>query len=106
MLLIVFILFKGNSNSNLAKSSSILKGKKGFIKQLQQWLGDKCKWNLCYRASRDGWSAGQFHQDCDNKGPTVVLIKVDEFIFGGYTDQNWESNSAYRAQSWAGINFT
>ena len=73
----------------MAEVSSILKDERDFITQLQQWLGDKCKWNLCYRASRDGWSARNFHQNCDDKGPTVVLIKVNQFIFGGYTDQNW-----------------
>ena len=61
------------------------------MKQLQKWLGEKCKWNLCYRASRDGWSAQDFHKHCDNKGPTVVLVKANNCIFGGYTDQNWES---------------
>ena len=70
--------------------SDILKGKIGFIKKLQKWLGEKCKWNLCYRASRDGWSAQDFHKHCDNKGPTVVLVKANDCIFGGYTDQNWE----------------
>ena len=75
---------------NLKKSSSILKGKITFIKQLQKWLGEKCKWNLCYRASRDGWSAQDFHRHCDNKGPTVVLVKVNDCIFGGYTDQHWD----------------
>ena len=73
----------------MAKSSSILKGEQAYIKQLQEWLGDKCKWNLRYRASRDGWDAQDFHRLCDNKGPTVVLIKVNNYIFGGYTDQNW-----------------
>jgi hypothetical protein len=61
------------------------------MKQLQKWLGEKCKWNLCYRASRDGWSAQDFHRHCDNKGPTVVLVKANDCIFGGYTDQNWKS---------------
>ena len=61
------------------------------MKQLQKWLGKKCKWNLCYRASRDGWSAQDFHRQCDNKGPTVVLVKANDYIFGGYTDQNWNS---------------
>jgi hypothetical protein len=73
----------------LAKSSDILNGEIAFIKQMQEWLGDKCKWNLCYRASRDGWGGQHFHQHCNNKGPTVVLIKVNNYIFGGYTDQNW-----------------
>ena len=70
-------------------SSSILKEEIAFIKQLQKWLGEKCKWHLCYRASRDGWSAKDFHRHCDNKGPTVVLVKANNYIFGGYTDQNW-----------------
>ena len=69
--------------------SSILKDEIAFAKQLQKWLGEKCKWNLCYRASRDGWSAQDFHRHCDNKGPTVVLIKANNCIFGGYTDKNW-----------------
>ena len=61
---------------DLITSSSILKGEIAFIKQLQKWLGEKCKWNLCYRASRDGWSANDFHKHCDNKGSTVVLMKA------------------------------
>ena len=74
----------------LKTCSSILKGKIDFIRQLQKWLGEKFDWNLCYRASRDGWSAHEFHRNCDNKGPTVVLVKVNNYIFGGYTDQNWQ----------------
>jgi hypothetical protein len=75
---------------NLKTSSSILKGEIAFMKQLQKWLGKKCKWHLCYRASRDGWSVQEFHKHCDNKGPTVVLVKANDCIFGGYTDQHWE----------------
>ena len=60
------------------------------MKQLQNWLGKKCKWNLCYRASTDGWSAQDFHSRCDNKG-TVFLFKASDCIFGGYTDQHWDS---------------
>ena len=61
------------------------------MKQLQKWLEKKCKWNLCYRASRDGWRTQDFHRHCDNKGPTVVLVKANDCTFGGYTDQNWDS---------------
>jgi hypothetical protein len=75
---------------NLKKSSNILKGEIAFIRQLQKWLGEKCKWNLCYRASRDGWRTHDFHHHSDNKGPTVVLVKSNDCIFGGYTDQDWQ----------------
>ena len=66
------------------------------MKQLVKWLGSKCNWNLCYRASRDGWSTPHFHRHCDNKGPTVVLVKANGCIFGGYTDQHWDSGGAWK----------
>ena len=72
-------------------SSNILKREIAFITKLLEWLGEKLKWNLCCKASRDGWSAQDFHRHCDNKGPTVVLVKANDCIFGGYTDQNWDS---------------
>lgn len=49
--------------------------------------------HLLYRGSRDGQRSSKFHELCDNKGPTVTLIKVvitgAKYIFGGYTDQSW-----------------
>jgi len=44
---------------------------------------------LLYRASRNGWAASNFHSCCDNKGPTVTVIKSGNYIFGGCTDQSW-----------------
>ena len=70
-----------------------MKGEISFVKQLHKWMGEKCKWNLCYRASRDGWNAQDFHSHCNNKGPTVVLVKANDCIFGGYTDQHWDSGN-------------
>ncbi|XP_020624692.1 BTB/POZ domain-containing protein KCTD21-like [Orbicella faveolata] len=46
--------------------------------------------NLSYRASRNGWAASNFHSCCDNKGPTVTVIKSGNYIFGGYTEQEWK----------------
>ena len=45
--------------------------------------------NLLYRASRDGWAASNFHSCCDNKGPTVTVIKSGNYIFGGYIEHEW-----------------
>ena len=88
----IIIIGDVSTPENLKKSSSILKGlgEIAFMKQLKKWLGEKCKWNLCYRASRDGWSTQDFHKHSDNKGPTVVLVKSNDCIFGGYTDQDWQ----------------
>ena len=50
---------------------------------------------LLYRASRNGWAASDFHSCCDNKGPTVTVIKSGNYIFGGYTDQSWDGKSYF-----------
>ena len=33
---------------------------------------------MLYRASDNGYSAKCFHQLCDGKGPTVLIVKVCE----------------------------
>ncbi|XP_015772550.1 PREDICTED: roundabout homolog 2-like [Acropora digitifera] len=45
----------------------------------------------CWHAKTDGWAASTFHSNCDGKGPTVVIIQVGSYIFGGYTDLSWSS---------------
>ncbi len=57
--------------------------------KLREWVGDY-KWKLLYRASEHEYSANSFHEYCDDKGPTLVIIKSSEgWIFGGYTTQSW-----------------
>ena len=72
--------------------STILHDHYDYGKQVMTWLGDQFQWRLCYRASVHGWCGQNFHTMCDNKGPTVTIMKVGECIFGGYTDQNWQGN--------------
>ena len=59
-----------------------------------EWLKQfDFKWRLCYRASRDGWEAKDFHSHCDDKKSTVTAVKLaNDFIFGGFTDQSWAGN--------------
>jgi len=47
--------------------------------------------------STDGKRPADFHRCCDNKGPTLVLIKSGEYIFGGYTSKSWESADKFKA---------
>ncbi|RHZ85948.1 hypothetical protein Glove_58g63 [Diversispora epigaea] len=44
------------------------------------------KFKLIYRASCEGFEINNFHNNCDNKGSTVVVIKVrnSEATIGGY----------------------
>ena len=78
-------------SKHFCNESTILNCNYEYEKQLVEWLDvDSFQWCLCYRASRDGWSAQDFHRHCDNKGPTMTLVKVVEYIFGGYSDEGWE----------------
>ena len=56
----------------------------------------------CWRAKTDGWAASTFHSNCDGKGPTVTIIQVGRYIFGGYTDVSWFSGE-YHFISTAGF---
>ena len=44
-----------------------------------------------WHAKIDGWALSTFHSNCDGKGPTVTIIQVGNYIFGGYTDVSWFS---------------
>ena len=59
---------------------------------LKGWLSSqKGKWRLLFRASRDGFAAAVFHSKCDDKGPTVTIVKSGDNIFGGFTEESWRS---------------
>ncbi|KAK8798806.1 hypothetical protein WA158_007890 [Blastocystis sp. Blastoise] len=77
-------------------TSSIILDKRYLETPLVNWLGTEKKWKLLFRASEHEYKASEFHKYCDNKGETVTLIKHignnnHINIFGGYTDQDWES---------------
>ena len=62
---------------------------------LKKWAGDY-KWKLLYRASEHDYTAKSFHEYCDEKRPTFVLIKSDGgWIFGGYTTESWSGRGIY-----------
>ena len=44
---------------------------------------------LLYCASGCGGDHSDFHRCCDNKGPTVTVIKSGNYIFGGFTEKKW-----------------
>ena len=49
------------------------------------------KYNLIYRATRDGDTAKNFHIKCDFIGPNVTLIKTKKgYVFGGFTYKGWK----------------
>ena len=56
------------------------------------------KFTLVYRASRDGFSAEQFHAKCDNIPKTLSIIKARHSgnVFGGYTECTWNHTGTYK----------
>ena len=82
--------------------SSIIKNNLALQFKLIEWIEKKINKNfilqLIFKMSENGFSAKDFHYHCDNKGPTLILIKTkndenDENyrIIGGFTPLNWES---------------
>ena len=75
--------------------SAIVGNDVNYLTHLSTWLkpvaqSKSSRWKRCWRASVDGWAVSTFHSRCDNKGPTVTVIRVGgKYIFGGYTSLSW-----------------
>jgi FtsZ-binding cell division protein ZapB len=55
----------------------------GINDQLTKFNSKTLKLKLIYKSSRDGQKAKDFHYFCDNKGPTVTIIKTKKMSFLG-----------------------
>ena len=95
-----YIKKENNCKINLNIDSKILENESQYKNILVEWLKSPNK-NikninniiLLYRGSRDGFEAKKFHEKCDYKGETLVIIKSnDDYIFGGYIEINWDSS--------------
>ena len=51
---------------------------------------------LLYRGTRDGVMSSDFHNKCNDQGPTITLFKNEKGnIFGGYSPISWTSQDKY-----------
>ena len=67
---------------DLAPISKLFKLSDFFIK----------KWQLVYRASRDGFNPTIFHEKCDVLKNSLIIAKTTkDQVFGGYTNASWGS---------------
>ncbi|KAL9963218.1 hypothetical protein ACROYT_G032396 [Oculina patagonica] len=86
---------KTTSSAASIEDSEILKGDPSYLKALGDFLKpvvqSNSHWKRCWRASVDGWASTTFHTNCDNKGPTVTIVRVGKYIFGGYANISWTS---------------
>ena len=63
-----------------------------FILDQISGFHDGVKLKRRFLMSRDGKRAIEFHRRCDNKGPTITLIRTaGGVVCGGYTSQPWRS---------------
>ncbi|CAB4377870.1 unnamed protein product [Rhizophagus irregularis] len=55
--------------------------------------------DLLYRVSRDSNTPATYHAKCDNKGPTIVVVKISnsEKIVGGYNPLIWISTNQVKS---------
>ena len=92
---------------NLTLTSAILNKVQGkYLEQLKTFLypvlqnAPPNKFVRCWHAQTDGWAASTFHNNCDGKGPTVTIIQVGSYIFGGYVDKSWASEYYFYYHRW------
>ena len=76
------------------EDSVIVGNNRNYLRNLTKWLSPVAQsvnstWKLCWCASVNGWDKRTFHSLCDNKGPTVTIVRVGKYIFGGYSSVSW-----------------
>lgn len=56
------------------------------------------KWELIYKATKDGFGAKDFHRCSDDKGPTMTIIQsqTGDYLFGGYAEVSWGCDGCYK----------
>ncbi|POG76867.1 hypothetical protein GLOIN_2v1553358, partial [Rhizophagus irregularis DAOM 181602=DAOM 197198] len=66
------------------------------------------EFNLLYRSSRDGFNFETFHRNCDNKGATIWIAKIQGStqLIGGYNPLDWNGNKAKITTNSFLFNFT
>ncbi|XP_015778011.1 PREDICTED: fibrillin-1-like [Acropora digitifera] len=100
--------FKGDGRLNCTEhtlqDSVIIGDNQTYFGMLSNWLKPVVQvngqWILCWRASLHGWATATFHSLCNNKGPTVTIVKdTNNSIFGGYTSISWETSLLWKNDS-------
>jgi len=89
----------------LELDSKILKA--GEKEILVNWLPKKYQTRslkMIFRASKKGYACTAFHARCDNKAPTITVVKSKNGnVFGGFTTVPWGQSNTYRLDKYAFI---
>ncbi len=88
--------------SDFCIPSSIINNDINKQNLIVKWIEEKInkkniQFELIFKMSIHGYNCEDFHKKCDNKGETLILIKINEnLIIGGYTSLNWDSSSKWK----------
>ena len=64
------------------------------VAKLTCWLQKSFTFKIIFRASRDGYTSGSFHDKCDGMAPTITIVRNNyNKVFGGYTPIMWDSKT-------------
>ncbi|EXX76731.1 BTB/POZ domain-containing protein [Rhizophagus irregularis DAOM 181602=DAOM 197198] len=88
-------------NTYIVKSQHFAIFSSWIEKKSNSYYNLKCipyHFNLIYRASRDGFTAEAFHENCDDIGATITIVKIkgSEQIFGGFNPFDWDLCGDYK----------
>ena len=87
---------KLNENCSLL-NNSLLINEIEEERLINSWISPNksIKYDLLYRATKDGDKSSDFHRLCDEKGPTLVIGKTPGgYVFGGFTKIKWKSSQS------------
>jgi hypothetical protein len=81
--------------------SSIIQGDSKNQELIINWIKEKRKkeeinFELIFKMTENGSESKDFHQFCNDKGPTLTLMStIEEKKFGGFTSLNWKSEGGF-----------
>jgi hypothetical protein len=82
---------QNNQDFDSLNFSNILKDQNDINFLRKNLFGRKTEFHRLFQSSRDGLHAHTFHKKCDNRGPTLCLVKskTNNKIFGGFAEYSW-----------------
>ena len=88
---------KFKETNNLLSTILINNEEKNLI---TNWINPNSpiKYQLLYKASIDGDLMNTFHKKCDNKGPTLIIVKTTKGKrYGGYNPISWDTTDQWKS---------
>jgi len=89
-----------NNKNYFLESSIIINNEDKDL--ISNWIEEDSEkeFKLLFKSSKDGDLLKTLHEKCDNKGPTIIIIKSSNGkIFGGYNPLSWDESNKFKNDS-------